>query len=88
MFYKCVEVKDKKVYISLTGQPVVVSSQTEVKAMAGIATYTFDQVFDSEATQQQIYDKMVQPSIEHVLKGIDATVFAYGQTGSGKTYTM
>jgi kinesin family protein 4/21/27 len=30
----------------------------------------------------------VQPLVDGLFKGYNATVFAYGQTGSGKTYTM
>lgn len=30
----------------------------------------------------------MSPVIDHVPKGINATILAYGQTGTGKTYTM
>ena len=31
---------------------------------------------------------IVSPTIKHIFKGNDATVFAYGVTGTGKTFTM
>lgn len=51
--------------------------------------FTFDGVFESEASQDQVYcgigcDELVRD----VLNGYNATVFAYGQTASGKSYTM
>jgi Kinesin motor domain len=45
--------------------------------------YTFDQVFDMETTQVQVYESRVAPLIESCLDGYNATILAYGQTGSG-----
>jgi hypothetical protein len=42
-------------------------------------TYTFDQIFDAKATQQDVYDAAVQPLVEEVMEGFNCTVFAYGQ---------
>ncbi|XP_055600576.1 kinesin-like protein KIF21B isoform X2 [Uranotaenia lowii] len=50
--------------------------------------FTFDHVFDMNATQVTLYASCVEKLIEGALKGYNATVLAYGQTGSGKTYTM
>lgn len=49
--------------------------------------FTFDRVFDGGATQSEIY-REVQPAVQDLLDGYNATIFAYGQTSSGKTYTM
>ena len=38
--------------------------------------------------QQDVYNVIGIPSLEHVWNGYNVCVFAYGQTGSGKTYTM
>ena len=51
-------------------------------------TFTFDQVFDVESTQREVYAGSARPIIEDVFKGYNGTVFAYGQTGAGKTFTM
>jgi hypothetical protein len=50
--------------------------------------YDFDQVFDWNSTQQDVYDKVCRPIVDSVLEGFNGTIFAYGQTGTGKTYTM
>lgn len=50
--------------------------------------YAFDIVFDGNDTQQNVFEKCVEPLLDSVLDGFNATCFAYGQTGSGKTYTM
>lgn len=50
--------------------------------------FYFDQVFDPQARQEDVYKTIVRPLIDQVLLGFNCTVFAYGQTGTGKTYTM
>ncbi|OMJ73142.1 hypothetical protein SteCoe_28238 [Stentor coeruleus] len=50
--------------------------------------FTFDQVFNKETTNQDIYLTCVQPLISAAFDRMKITCFAYGQTGSGKTYTM
>ena len=50
-------------------------------------TFQFNSVYDSTATQQQIFDEEISPTIKSLFKGIDITVFAYGVTGTGKTHT-
>lgn len=32
--------------------------------------------------------RLVSPSVKHLFKGFDVTIFAYGVTGTGKTHTM
>jgi hypothetical protein len=49
--------------------------------------FTFDRVFGAGATQAEVYSA-VDPLVQSVLSGYNATVFAYGATGSGKTHTM
>lgn len=50
--------------------------------------FTYDGVYDSNASQQSIYDETVRPLVASVLEGYNGCVFAYGQTGTGKTFTM
>ncbi|XP_041935532.1 kinesin-like protein KIF21A isoform X2 [Alosa sapidissima] len=50
--------------------------------------FTYDFVFDMDATQDAIYSSCTEKLIEGCFEGYNATIFAYGQTGSGKTYTM
>ena len=46
--------------------------------------FTFDGVYFTESTSEQIYEEMAFPLVEGVLQGYNGTVFAYGQTGCGK----
>ncbi|XP_042194620.1 kinesin-like protein KIF12 isoform X1 [Callorhinchus milii] len=51
--------------------------------------FTFNAVFDQEASQQDIFDRCnMQRLISLALTGYACTVFAFGQTGSGKTFTV
>jgi len=50
--------------------------------------FTFDDVFDSHVTNEEVYKRTAAPLVEYIFTGGKATCFAYGQTGSGKTYTM
>lgn len=50
--------------------------------------FSFDAVFDSQATQVDIYNETARAIVNKVLEGYNGTIFAYGQTGTGKTYTM
>lgn len=51
-------------------------------------TFAFDAVYETNCTQQSVYDETAFPLIESVLEGYNGTIFAYGQTGCGKTFTM
>ncbi|XP_073843810.1 kinesin-like protein 64D [Musca autumnalis] len=51
-------------------------------------TYYFDNVFDGESSQLDLYVDTARPIVEKVLEGYNGTILAYGQTGTGKTYTM
>jgi len=50
--------------------------------------YSFDQVFPTDASQKEVYEKSCGHIIPQVINGYNSTVFAYGQTGSGKTWSM
>ncbi|KAJ3027392.1 UNVERIFIED_CONTAM: Kinesin-like protein kif24 [Siphonaria sp. JEL0065] len=50
--------------------------------------FTFDEVFDCDANNDDVYRRSAFPLVEYIFTGGKATCFAYGQTGSGKTYTM
>ncbi|PNS21695.1 Kinesin-like protein 6 [Sphaceloma murrayae] len=51
-------------------------------------SFQFGSVFDQDATQQQIFDDEISPTVKSLFKGLDVTIFAYGVTGTGKTHTM
>ncbi|KAH7461952.1 Kinesin heavy chain [Phytophthora ramorum] len=49
---------------------------------------TFDRVFDTNSTQEEVYTHSAKPLVHEFLQGYNCTIFAYGQTGSGKTHTI
>lgn len=56
--------------------------------MGKTTKYTYDKVYGSESTQEELYEDAVAPIVEQVARGMSCCIFAYGQTGTGKTYTM
>lgn len=50
--------------------------------------FVFDQVFDDNTTNEELYVSAVRPLVNAAFTGTKVTCFAYGQTGSGKTFTM
>ncbi|KAM5163296.1 kinesin-like protein KIF6 [Mantella aurantiaca] len=50
--------------------------------------FRFQETFDQNAKQEEIFQNIAQPVAESVLTGYNGTIFAYGQTGSGKTFTI
>ncbi|XP_078067560.1 kinesin family member 4 isoform X1 [Mustelus asterias] len=61
----------------------------EPQVLLGIDKYfSYDYVFDPCAEQEEVFNIAVDPLIQGIFKGYNATVLAYGQTGSGKTYSM
>ena len=71
--------------LNVATQSCMIGGRTPSKPVP--KTFSFDRVFDEEASQADIYNT-VSPFVQSVLEGYNATVFAYGQTGAGKTYTM
>jgi hypothetical protein len=51
-------------------------------------SYAFDQVFDENFSNSDIFTSTMQPLIPNILEGFNVTCFAYGMTGAGKTHTM
>lgn len=51
-------------------------------------TFTFDRVFGTNSTQEDVFNFSLRQTVDDVLNGYNGTVLAYGQTGAGKSYTM
>ncbi|XP_041855051.1 kinesin-like protein KIF27 [Melanotaenia boesemani] len=65
----------------------VVPGSTQVM-LGSDRVFSFDHAFGPTASQDEVYESCVQPLVESLIDGYNATVFCYGQTGSGKTYTL
>ncbi len=50
----------------------------------GEVKFQFDRIFWTDTLQEEVFNTVCRPQIEHVLNGFNACCFAYGQTGSGK----
>ncbi|SCU95896.1 LAMI_0F04302g1_1 [Lachancea mirantina] len=50
--------------------------------------FSFDNVFDTQDDNHEIYETIGRPIVDKLFEGFNATIFAYGMTGSGKTFTM
>jgi len=62
--------------------------QKGARRIHGRSVFSFDSIFEENATTQQVYNAMVQPIVHGVANGQNGTMFCYGTTGSGKTHTM
>ncbi|GMG22005.1 unnamed protein product [Ambrosiozyma monospora] len=50
--------------------------------------YSYDHVFEPYVSNNEVYNKVVEPVVSQCMEGYNGTIFAYGMTGSGKTYSM
>ena len=53
-----------------------------------VCSSSYDAVFESSASNADVFQLVVRDMLAQALAGKNATVFAYGQTGSGKTHTI
>jgi hypothetical protein len=72
------------------GRVLAYQPKTRVDLTKEVETvpFAYDNVFDENSTNVQIYQRSLRNLIHPFFKGQWSTIFAYGQTGSGKTYTM
>ncbi|KAI1718119.1 kinesin motor domain-containing protein [Ditylenchus destructor] len=50
--------------------------------------FACDHIFDMNASQQAVYDKIAPELLSSFTQGRNVCIFAYGQTGSGKTHSI
>jgi len=49
-----------------------------------LQVYHFDRIFDTLASQQEVFEESAPSLVDGVLNGSNGTYLAYGQSGSGK----
>uniref|UniRef100_A0A672JUA8 Kinesin-like protein n=1 Tax=Salarias fasciatus TaxID=181472 RepID=A0A672JUA8_SALFA len=71
------------------GDRYIPKFQGEDTVVISSKPYMFDRVFQSNTTQEQVYNACAQKIVKDIhTSGYNGTIFAYGQTSSGKTHTM
>lgn len=70
---------------NITIETAATTSVLGVVTLPPTRTYPFDTTFGPEADQSMVYQDVVHPMLDEVIKGYNCTLFAYGQTGTGKT---
>ena len=50
--------------------------------------FILDKVFDSNSSNQNIFDSFFKEHIDCFIAGHNVSLFAYGHTSSGKTFTF
>ncbi|CAH9083646.1 unnamed protein product [Cuscuta europaea] len=66
----------------------MVQAVSKDSVSAGDKMFTFDSVFSSNSTQEDVFQSIGIPVVKDALAGYNTSLLAYGQTGSGKTYTL
>nr|XP_046253492.1 kinesin family member 5Aa isoform X1 [Scatophagus argus] len=72
----------------IRGDQFLPKFQGDDTVVVGGKSYSFDRVFPTNTTQEQVYSASAKQIVRDVLYGYNGTIFAYGQTSSGKTHTM
>jgi hypothetical protein len=76
------ELQEKNI-AKVTNHSITLGSRSETSKR-----FTFDNLFNHDSRQSDIFEEVGKPVVDAAIKGYNGSVFAYGQTGSGKTYTM
>eukprot|EP00554_Chaetoceros_debilis_P012820 CAMPEP_0194126482 /NCGR_PEP_ID=MMETSP0150-20130528/60012_1 /TAXON_ID=122233 /ORGANISM="Chaetoceros debilis, Strain MM31A-1" /LENGTH=1592 /DNA_ID=CAMNT_0038820343 /DNA_START=79 /DNA_END=4854 /DNA_ORIENTATION=- len=69
-------------------QTVNEGGQSIPKNHPGKTHFTFNNVFDENASTKEVYEESSRDIIESFVNGISGNIITYGQTSAGKTYTM
>lgn len=67
---------------------VSLSSRSDIKNGTWTSPASFTHIFEVDATNEDVYDRVVKSAIPHALEGSTCNFFAFGHTGSGKTHTI
>ncbi|EGO03669.1 hypothetical protein SERLA73DRAFT_83760 [Serpula lacrymans var. lacrymans S7.3] len=82
------EVEDTSIQVIHSDQAASCISIANPRDPTQVFKFPFSSCYDQSSTQEEIFDRDVQPLINVVYSGVTVTIFAYGVTSSGKTHTM
>lgn len=51
-------------------------------------SFQFDDVFDEEAQNRDVFEKLMKPLVHSLMDGFDCSFINYGASGTGKTHTI
>ena len=82
--------KSKASYAAILekGSAAVNNAIEVISPLQGKFNFTFDHVFQENASQSLVYQHAAAPLASDLLEGFNCALLCYGQTGSGKTHTM
>ena len=63
-------------------------SNTNSSSFLSDKSFSFRDILDETASQQQVFDTVAAPLLGNFMKGEDVLIFCYGPTNAGKTYTV
>lgn len=59
-----------------------------MKAQYQLKHFDLPSIFPPTASQENVFETLVQPLVEDMFKGYSCAFLCYGQNGSGKSYTV
>ncbi len=71
-----------------TGTGTGTSNSTGPSSGPGMLSFAYDNIFDEEHTNADIFDAVGESVVSSTVVGFSGIILAYGQTSSGKTWTI
>ena len=72
---------DQALKIDIKADSITITDPTDGKAR----DFPFDYAFNTDTTQDLVFEKCASISVNDVMEGYNGTIFAYGQTGGETT---
>ena len=73
---RCVKVDASKGSVALLADQAQLSSADDASGKAGGLSFNFDAVFDSDAKQDYVFDRIANPFVQDIFAGYNTTIFA------------
>ena len=72
----------------MNNQIILKPSNTQFNGRGQTKVFDFNQIFQDNATQEDVFQNSIFPLLNSIQEGRDLLFFAYGVTGAGKTFTI